>query len=152
MKLIKIGLPLLVAIGVISAAAGSHGATTTGTTPSPAHQTPKAATNTISKDDALQNVIDQINAGPSWETAEMSAAVGANLSGKSGANDGCATLYNAHAQSIPGFACYLEYVDSTAPDANSQTGVVDVYFNADGNGKHIHPISASTYSNQTIGS
>jgi hypothetical protein len=82
----------------------------------------------------------------------MSAAVGANLSGKSGANEGCAFLYNSQDKLTAGFACYLEYVDATDPDADLQTGVVDVYFNADGNGKHIHPISATTYNNETVGS
>jgi hypothetical protein len=111
----------------------------------------KSAVDTVSREDALSNVIDQIDAGPSWETPEMSAAVHANLVGKSGANDGCAWLYNGQAQKIPGFACYLEYVDPSDPDADPTTGVVEVYFNADGNGKHIHPISAATYSNETIG-
>jgi hypothetical protein len=52
-KLIKIsllGLGLLLAIGVVSAAAGSHGAKTTGTTQSPALQTTaQSAPNTVAQ-------------------------------------------------------------------------------------------------------
>jgi hypothetical protein len=142
-KLIKIsllGLGLLVAIAGISAAAGSH------------HTKPtKPPVDTVNRDEALSNVIDQIDGGPAWETAEMAAAVHANVTGQSGANDGCAWLYNAHAHKIPGFACYLEYDDPTAPDADPQTGMVDVYFHADRNGERIHPISSATYGLETIG-
>jgi hypothetical protein len=109
------------------------------------------AVNTVSRDQALQNVIDEIDSGQSWETAEMSAAVNANILGKTGASDGCAELYNAQAKKIPGFACYLEYSDPTDPQADPNTGMVSLYFNADRNGNHIHPITAATYSNQTIG-
>jgi hypothetical protein len=110
-----------------------------------------SSADTVSREQALQNVIDQIDAGPSWETPQMSAAVHANILGKTGANDGCAWLYNDQAKKIPGFACYMEYVDPTDPEADPTTGIVHVYFNADRNGKHIHPISDATYSNETIG-
>jgi hypothetical protein len=99
----------------------------------------------VTRSDALDAVLEQISSGPAWETAEMSDAVGANLSSKYGASDGCAVAYTPSGQDLPKFACYLQYVDPAAPDADSETGVVELYFEADANGKHIHPISTATY-------
>jgi hypothetical protein len=132
----------LVLVGVVVAACGSSGSSS---------PSAKSAVDTVSRDDALQNVIDEIDSGPSWETAEMSAAVNANILGKTGANDGCAVLYNDQAQKIPGFACYLEYSDPSDIQADPTTGMVHLYFNADRNGQHIHPISEAKYSDETIG-
>jgi hypothetical protein len=102
----------------------------------------------ISRSDAMTNVIDQINSGPNWETAQMSAAVGANLDGDSGANEGCA--FDIAGGKGAGFACYLEYESPNDPAADPSTGVVDVYFAEDSAGHHIHPISVQQY-NQLIG-
>lgn len=100
----------------------------------------------VSSSQAITNVMNAIDSGPSWETPEMSAAVSADIN-SSNIDDGCA---KAVGPGNSGFACYLSYQSSSDPEANS-LGIVNLYFAEDRDGGHIHPITARQYNDLTGG-
>lgn len=95
----------------------------------------------IDRNTAIQNVVNTIDGGPSWETQTDSQAVAGYLkfqrtdNGNDGGG-GCAWVNGKDAEH--GFACYLQ--------ESTDDGGAEVYFRESGDGSKITPIGSSEYS------
>src|ERR1700733_9178737 len=94
-----------------------------------------------SRSGALENVVNKIDSGPSWETQQMSQAVSGYLKWEEtdNGNDGgggCAFVNGQNANA--GFACYLQ--------ASESNGGGSSYFSESKSGGSIKPISSGQYS------
>jgi hypothetical protein len=111
----------LVVIVVIASAAGGSG--------------------TVTRADAIENVVNKIDSGPNWETQQDSNAVAGYLKWEQtdNGNDGgggCAWVNGQNANA--GFACYLQ--------ASAADGGANSYFSENKSGGDVHPISSGQYS------
>lgn len=100
----------------------------------------------VSRTDAINNIVDKIDNGPSWETQQMSNAVAGYISwqGSDNGNDGgggCSYVNGHNASS--GFACYLQ--------ASTANGGASSYFSENKSGSTIRPISTGQYNNLVEG-
>ena len=96
----------------------------------------------VSSSTALRNVINKIDSGPNWETAEDSAAVHAEIVGSVGSSyDGCHQMFSGNGKQKEGYLCTLEYRDLSA--SNASNGFVVLHFTETNDGSRIRPVTSS---------
>jgi hypothetical protein len=103
-----------------------------------------ASSGPVTQADALQNLINEIDSGPNWETAQDAAAVSGYLKWEetdNGNDGGGACAYANGTSAGAGFACYLY--------PSALYGSTNYYFSENASGGDIHPISTSQYNQET---
>jgi hypothetical protein len=97
-----------------------------------------SAHTSISRDTALTKLYAAIEAGPSWATAQDSAAARANINYAPGSNALCGPGYGARGPDLGQFVCYLRYVDTTGQPQR-------LWFRENGNGSDIVPMTQAQF-------
>lgn len=92
----------------------------------------------ISQDTALTKLYEAIDSGPSWATAQDSAAARANINYAPGSNARCGYDYLKSGPDLARFVCYLRYLDAGGQAQR-------LWFKENGNGSAIVPMTQAQF-------